>query len=77
MKIINSCIMNEMDSKNTFMFENYNLNDNSPNIKTYGSKAVKTFLPNEWKNKKREQSRNEFCNCGSGKKYKNCCALSV
>lgn len=23
--------------------------------------------------RKKEQSRNELCKCGSGKKYKNCC----
>lgn len=70
-------LMNELDNKNTFFFENYNLSGGVPNIRTYGSKAVKSFSPDEWKQQKREQGRNEPCNCGSGKKYKRCCALSV
>lgn len=55
----------------------FDFNDGSPDIRTYGSKAVKNFSPDEWKQQRREQGRNELCNCGSGKKYKKCCALSA
>ena len=64
----------------TLMFENYagkeynlTFNDNEPNIKTYGSTAVKSTSPEEWKNSIKSQNRNELCACGSGKKYKKCC----
>jgi hypothetical protein len=48
-------------------------------IETYGSKKVGIWAPDTWKEKCKtqpKQGRNEQCNCGSGKKYKHCCALS-
>jgi preprotein translocase subunit SecA len=53
----------------------YDFNDGSPSLKTHGSNAVKLISVEEWKDKKKEQGRNEPCACGSGKKYKKCCAL--
>ena len=48
-------------------------------VETYGSKKVGIWSPNNWEEKCKlqpKQGRNELCNCGSGKKYKHCCALS-
>jgi hypothetical protein len=42
---------------------------------TYGSNKVKHFDKVEWKNRKPQQTRNDICNCGSGKKYKKCCGV--
>lgn len=49
------------------------INDGSPNIRTYGSRAYKTYSPDKWKDREAGQGRNEPCNCGSGVKYKKCC----
>ena len=51
---------------------------NSKKIETYGSKKVGIWYPDTWKEKCKiqpKQGRNQPCKCGSGKKYKNCCAL--
>ena len=43
--------------------------------RTYGSRNVKHFDKEEWKNRKPQQGRNDICNCGSGIKYKKCCGV--
>lgn len=39
--------------------------------KIYGN--AQYFSVDQWKERKREQGRNQLCQCGSGRKYKHCC----
>ena len=52
--------------------------DNTPNIKTYGSSKVVRHNPEQWKELKEQPKigRNEPCPCGSDKKYKKCCLIA-
>lgn len=55
----------------------FNFGFGGQNIKTYGSKKVCRIDSADWKAMEHTKiGRNEPCQCGSGKKYKHCCALS-
>jgi uncharacterized protein YchJ len=52
--------------------------DNSPNIRTYGSSKVEKHSPAQWQELKKQPkiARNAPCPCGSDKKYKQCCLIA-
>ncbi len=60
------------------IFDDNIFDDNTPNIRTYGSSKVARHTPEQWKKLKKqpEIARNAPCPCGSGKKYKKCCAIA-
>ena len=55
----------------------FNFGFGGQSIKTYGSKAIHRIDSSDWKAMEHNKiGRNKPCPCGSGKKYKRCCALS-
>lgn len=65
-------------SNQAHRFNDSILDDGSPNIRTYGSKMTARHSPGQWKELKKQPkiARNTPCPCGSGKKYKKCCAIA-
>ncbi len=54
----------------------FNFGFGGQSIETYGSKAVHRIDSSDWKSMEHNKiGRNESCPCGSGKKYKRCCAF--